>query len=241
MMITMDCMRMVLTPVMFMGMLGLASLGGALSLPSAGFASETETNAAATKDAVPKAIYDETQPGADDPRVKEGFAAYKAGEFKKAYDIWLPLAESGNAEAQFRVGNIYSFARGLEQNDLIAQSWWEKAAYKEHVKAMHNLAVVYDQGKTLPKNVARARTYYLKAVELCKVSSQYGLGSLILRQPKDERDNVDGHKWLEIAFMLGDIRAGEVSKKLVGLITTPTEYETAKKKAQEWLSNHSCK
>jgi len=84
----------------------------------------------ATKDAPPpatEATYDETQPGADDPRVREGFEAYKAGDFKKAYDIWLPLADAGNAEAQFRVGRLYRRGEGVPKISSKAASYWEKA------------------------------------------------------------------------------------------------------------------
>jgi len=102
MMITMGCMRMVLTWVMFMGMLGLASLGRALSVPSVGFASETETNAAAVKDAAPKAAeytnseYLLFRPGAEVPIVQQAILMYDAENYELASDIFLEEAETGN-------------------------------------------------------------------------------------------------------------------------------------------------
>jgi hypothetical protein len=100
--ITMGCMRMVLTWVMFMGMLGLASLGRALSVPSAGFTPETETNAAAAKDAALKATeytnpeYLLFRPGAEAPMVQQAMLMYDAENYELASDIFLEEAETGN-------------------------------------------------------------------------------------------------------------------------------------------------
>lgn len=37
---------------------------------------------------------------------EEGFAAFEAGDYQKAYDEWLPLAESGDVYMQFFVGYL---------------------------------------------------------------------------------------------------------------------------------------
>jgi len=197
----------------------------------------------ATKDAPPPAagtVYDETQPGADDPRVREGNSAAAEGDFKKAYDIWLPLANAGNADAQFRIGTLFDLDGFDGGNVDAAIRWYRAASEQNHLSAIYNLGLLFDYDKRVPRDIEQARFYYSKGANLCDSNSQYRLGALILRMPKSERDNVEGHKWLEIAAAFGQQRAAEASKKLVGLITVPTEYETAKKKAQEWLENHPC-
>ena len=245
MMTTMGCMRAYLSRVIFAGLLGGIALGGATFLGvSLAFAGETTSpitsETSATEDTGPNATYDETQPGADDPRVKEGFAAYKAGDFKQAYNIWLPLAEAGNAEAQFRVGRLYDFEE-IEDVDINAAiSWYKYAAAQRHIGAIYNLGLFFDYDKRIPRNIENARAYYQDGANLCDGASQYRLGALILRMPRADRDNTEGHKWLEIAVVFGQERAGKASKKLVGLISTPIEYEAGKKKAQEWLQNHPC-
>src|SRR6185312_9019106 len=40
-----------------------------------------------------------------------GMAAFKAGDYATAYKIWAPMAESGDANAQANLGNMY--LRGL--------------------------------------------------------------------------------------------------------------------------------
>ena len=125
MMITMGCMRMVLTWVMFMGMLGLASLGRALSVPLAGFTSETETNAAAAKDAAPKAAeyknpeYLLFRPGAEVLRVQQAILMYDAENYELASDIFLEEAESGNLLPRTFTFSTKKRTRVNEKNTLM--------------------------------------------------------------------------------------------------------------------------
>jgi TPR repeat protein len=114
-----------------------------------------------------EATYDETQPGADDPRVKEGIAAYQAGDFKKAYDIWLPLAEAGNAEAQYRMGRYYDRAEGKQKNIKMAKLYLEKAAAKKHSIAINGLGIMYDSGHGVTREQRRTRKTMLKHISGC--------------------------------------------------------------------------
>jgi TPR repeat protein len=36
-----------------------------------------------------------------------GWNAYKNNDYKKAYKLWLPLAEQGNVTAQYNFGHMY--------------------------------------------------------------------------------------------------------------------------------------
>jgi len=134
----------------------------------------------ATKDAPPpatEATYDETQPGADDPRVREGFEAYKAGDFKKAYDIWLPLADAGNAEAQYRMAALYSRGEGVSTDGKSAIYWLEHAAQQGHVIAAYNAGLYYNEGElNLPLSAAKAIKYYSLAANAGHAASAYNLG-----------------------------------------------------------------
>jgi TPR repeat protein len=190
----------------------------------------------------PANIYDDIQPGADDPRVKEGFAAYQAGDFKKAYDIWLPLAEAGNAEAQFRVGRLYHLGEGVQKNIQNAIHWYESAADADHSMASYNLGVTYDFGEDISKDDAKAFIFYTKAANLCHTSAQRNLGILyaITRTKKRwERDYAEAVKWLMVASMLGDKKANETISKLERFTTT-TEQAEGEKRMQAWLESHAC-
>lgn len=58
----------------------------------------------------------------------DGLDAYRLGDYKKAFDLWLPLATKGHREAQSRVGTLYAEGKGVERDMEKAQYWWGLAA-----------------------------------------------------------------------------------------------------------------
>ncbi len=58
----------------------------------------------------------------------EGFAAYKRGDYATALREWRPLAEQGDADAQYNLGNIYKNGKGVPQDYAQAHMWFNLAA-----------------------------------------------------------------------------------------------------------------
>ena len=46
----------------------------------------------------------------------DGAAAYEAGDYGEAAHIWRPLAEGGDAMAQFNLGLLYETGRGVAED-----------------------------------------------------------------------------------------------------------------------------
>jgi TPR repeat protein len=67
--------------------------------------------------------------------VKEGVDAWQAGNFGAAVKEWRPLADQGDSDAQFNLGQAYKLGRGVPADLRIAQSWYEKAAQQGHAPA----------------------------------------------------------------------------------------------------------
>jgi TPR repeat protein len=66
-------------------------------------------------------------------------AALERGDYATAKRIWQPLAEQGNAAAQYSLGNMYDSGRGTPQNYAEALKWYHKAAEQGYAKAQNNL------------------------------------------------------------------------------------------------------
>jgi hypothetical protein len=65
---------------------------------------------------------DEVSPsGAQDLAVADGVAAYRAGDYATAFALWEPLAEAGDARAQFHLGALYYEGRGVARNTATAR------------------------------------------------------------------------------------------------------------------------
>ena len=65
-------------------------------------------------------------------RFMRGRAAYDAGDFGQAADIWAPLAEEGVREAQYRYGQLLAFGLGRPRNERLAYQWYGVAAAQGH-------------------------------------------------------------------------------------------------------------
>jgi len=99
------------------------------------------------------------------------FQSAAASEF----DEMKALADQGDADAQFYLGNVYLNGEGLQENVVEAVKWYRKAADQGYVKAQFNLAQAYFIGKGVPKNVAEAVKWYRKAAEQGDANAQYNL------------------------------------------------------------------
>ena len=72
-------------------------------------------------------------------------------------------AEAGNADAQFKLGEMYDMGDGVPQDFAEARRWWEKAAEQGHAKAQVSLGEMYAIGRGVPQDYAEARRWYGKA------------------------------------------------------------------------------
>ena len=69
--------------------------------------------------------------------------AHEAGKYAVALRLLLPLAEAGNAEAQFSLGQLYREGHGVARDDKVALKWYRKAARQGDAKAQGALGAMY--------------------------------------------------------------------------------------------------
>ena len=81
----------------------------------------------------------------------EGVAAYKRGDYSKALEELLPVAEQGDAEVQTGVGYMYANGLGVPQNYGQAAKWYSLAAEQGNTTAQFNLALMYHKGRGVPQ------------------------------------------------------------------------------------------
>jgi uncharacterized protein len=78
--------------------------------------------------------------------VKDGVEAWQRADYAGAVAIWRPLADKGDVDAAFNVGQAYRIGRGVQQDLATAQGWFERAARKGHVDAQATLGIMLFQG-----------------------------------------------------------------------------------------------
>lgn len=79
--------------------------------------------------------------------VKAGVDAWQQGDYAKAVAEWRPLAQSGDPDAQFNLGQAYKLGRGVQPDLNAAIDWYRKAAVQGHLRAEDNLGLLmFQQG-----------------------------------------------------------------------------------------------
>lgn len=91
------------------------------------------------------------------------FVAYDRANYETALKVWMAQAESGDAEAQNYVGEIYDKGLGTAPDPARAAPWYEKAAAQGLKRAQINLGYLYEQGLGVPKDLTRALNLYRDA------------------------------------------------------------------------------
>jgi TPR repeat protein len=77
--------------------------------------------------------------------VRDGITAWQKGDTAGAVTIWRPLAEKGDADAAFNLGQAYRLGKGVPLDLAQAQGWLERAARKGHVDAQSTLGLLLFQ------------------------------------------------------------------------------------------------
>ena len=105
--------------------------------------------------------------------VKSGVDRWRRGDYAGAIAEWRPLADRGDADAQFNLGQAYKLGRGVTANPGLAQSWYEKAARQGHEQAQVNVGLLlYNNGRR-----QEALPWIRKAADLGDPRAQYILGT----------------------------------------------------------------
>ena len=73
--------------------------------------------------------------------VKAGIESWQRADYSTAVAIWRPLAEKGDPDAQFNLGQAYRLGRGVPLNLPLAKSWFERAAASGHLDAETTLGL----------------------------------------------------------------------------------------------------
>ncbi len=85
---------------------------------------------------------------------------------------WRPLAEQGNAKAQFNLGVMYDRGLGVPQDYAEAVKWYRKAAEQGNARAQRALGIMYRYGYGVAKDFVLAHMWY----DLAAAQGNFGSG-----------------------------------------------------------------
>jgi hypothetical protein len=94
---------------------------------------------------------------------EEGVRAYQQGEFSAAVSAFMPLAQQGDARAQYNLGVLYLQGAGVPQDVRQAAQWFHRAAAQAESKAQYNLGLLYATGTGVPRDEGAAYIWFTLA------------------------------------------------------------------------------
>ena len=96
---------------------------------------------------------------------QNGWDAYVNKEYKKAADIWFPLAVQGDSKAQFFLGFMYDLGLGTPEDDGEAVKWYQRAAEQGDPRAQLFTGFIYELGRGVVKDNQEAFKWYQLAAK----------------------------------------------------------------------------
>jgi uncharacterized protein len=90
----------------------------------------------------------------------DGIAAYMKGDYATALRLMLPLAEQGDAAAQYELGFMYFDGQGIGRDYTAAVSWFRKAADQGNASAQVSLGQMYRDGQGVPQDYVIAHMWF---------------------------------------------------------------------------------
>jgi uncharacterized protein len=163
----------------------------------------------------------------------DGIRAAQTGNFATAFQLLTPLAESGNAQAQFVVGVLFANGRGVPEDPAEAAKWYRRAAEQGMPESQNNLGALYSAGEGVPHDHAEAKRWWSLAAERGFGRSQLNLAGLYLEGEGVAQDYVQAYKWARLAALLGEADAPKVLDRLAKLMT-PEQVAAGELAVREW-------
>lgn len=169
-----------------------------------------------------------TSPAQGQGDFETALRAYHSSRFRVARKLWLPLAEAGDARAQYYLGEMHSAGMGVPRDYARAVNWYTRASDQRHTKAQTRLGYLLLKGLGVPRDPEQAFKHYLSAANAGDLQGQYKLGFLFAEGLGVAADPVQAYKWWSAAASMGDPDAADERDRIAKRLT-PEQITRARK------------
>ena len=152
-----------------------------------------------------------------------------------ALRLFRPLAEKGDARAQYYLSLIIGRADAASNGSSEAFGWAKKAAAQGLSFAQYHVAVMYDGGVGTPQDAVEGAIWLRKAADQGNAEAQHALGIAYDQGRGVPQDYAVAHMWFNLAAARSHPAAAEYRNK-VGERMSSAQLAEAQKMAREWKS-----
>lgn len=108
--------------------------------------------------------------------LEDAVAAFNRRDYDTAAAAFMPLAKSGASVAQYGLGLLNFYGRGVPQDYAEAMRWSREAADQGNANAQAIVGLLYANGRGVPKDYAEAMLWYRKAADQGDANAQGNIG-----------------------------------------------------------------
>ena len=137
-------------------------------------------------------------------------AAVGNGDYAKALQLFLTLADQGDVRAQRNIGIMYLKGEGVSQDFALAMRWIRVAANAGLADAQNDVGLMYQKGMGVERNNAEALKWYRLAAEQGVITSQVNLADAYVIGIGVPQNLDEALKWYRIAAGQGSPYAENV-------------------------------
>ncbi|CAA6603783.1 conserved exported hypothetical protein [Rhodospirillaceae bacterium LM-1] len=141
---------------------------------------------------------------ADAGPMEDAEAAFNRGNFEAAVRIWKPLADQGNATAQYRLAEAYSEGKGVAKDGAEAARWLRKSADHGDAGSQYATGYFFSTGLLVPQDDAEAVRWYRKSADQGYKYGQLALGYCYEEGKGVPQDYAEAVRWFRKAADQGD-------------------------------------
>lgn len=181
--------------------LSCLALGAALAWPVGVLAQGPGTT---VRDRIEQSV---TTPRSQHDKFDEGVAAYDAGDYTKAFAIWLPLAQQDDLAAMRNVALLLRQGLGVERDPARALYFYERSGRAGLVASQVNSAFMYLDGDGIPQDYRKASFWFHAAAMAGVPVARYNLGVMYERGLGVDEDPARALAWYTLAARSGHARA----------------------------------
>ena len=151
----------------------------------------------------------------------KGLISYDQGDYARAFEFWLPLAQTDDLAAMRNVALLLKDGKGAERDSGRALYFSERAGRAGLVSAQVNAAFMHLNGEGTPQDYKTASFWFHAAAVAGVPAARYNLGVMYEKGLGVERDPARALAWYALAARVGHETALERLTQLVPSLPGP--------------------
>jgi len=114
-------------------------------------------------------------------------------------------ADTGNADAQFRLGSMFYYGEGVPRDHSQAVHWYRLAAGQGNAQGQYSLSYCYFRGRGISRDVPQAVYWLQQAAQQGYTPAEAHLGFLYRRGEGVPQDDSEAFRWTRRAAEKDDV------------------------------------